>query len=449
MNFTEFKNLVVSACEKAGITEYELYYQTAESTSVGVFQHEVSEFTASEEGGVCFRCILNGKMGYAATENLSEGEASAIVARAADNAATLEAEEAVFLGRGGQRYEPFEAKSYELPTTEALIAAALDTQEKLYAADPCVVDGCQTEAVKLGRRIAIYNSLGLDLQYDHSLCALIAAAVVSDGQEMANDYQVGKGALSQIDAQALAEKAAKDAKLQLGGDVAPTGQYPVVFDPAAMASLLSTYGSIFSAEAAQKGLSKLAGREGTLIAAPCVTLVDDPFYPGSAMPLPFDAEGSPTHKKNIIEQGVLRTLLHNLKTAHKAGVATTGNGHKGSYTAPVGIAPFTMYLAPGQLTEEELLAQAGEGVYITSLGGLHAGADPISGDFSLQSAGFMIRGGKKREYVKSFAVAGNFYELLKTIRATADSCKLEPFALGSTAFGAPATLVDGLSIAGK
>ena len=107
-----------------------------------------------------------------------------------------------------------------------------------------------------------------------------------------------------------------------------------------------------------------------------------------------------------------------------------------------------MYLENGDMTEEALLAKAGNGVYITDLSGLHAGADPISGDFSLQSAGFMLRDGKKCEYVKSFTVAGNFYDLLKNITAIADNCCL-PMPFGMTTFGAPSVLVEGLSIAGK
>ena len=107
-----------------------------------------------------------------------------------------------------------------------------------------------------------------------------------------------------------------------------------------------------------------------------------------------------------------------------------------------------MYLAGGDITEEELLRKAGNGVYINSLGGLHAGAHPISGDFSLQSAGFLIENGVKTEHVKSFTVAGNFYELLKNITALANNCIL-PSAMGMTTVGSPSVLVDGLSIAGK
>lgn len=448
MNFNEFKNAVIAACAEAGIAEYELYYQMGESTTVDTFQHAVNTFTSSIDGGVCLRCIVNGKMGYASTEDLDPAKAASLVARAADNAAVLESEEQVFLGEGGQEYEPLNVETYALPSTEALIAAVLDTQEKLYAADPAVVDGCQTQGICERSETAIYNSKGLDLRYENNVSGLIAVAVVSDGKEMSDDFQFKLGRLDTIDTAAMTKKAAQTAVAKMGGEPAPTGQYPVVFDPETMSSLLQVFSSVFSSEAAQKGLSKFAGSEGEVVAAPIVTLVDDPFHPENPSPINFDAEGSPTHKKNIIEKGRLNTLLYNLKTAAVAGKKTTGNASKAGYDAPVGLRPFSMYLMGGELTEEELLAKAGEGVYITSLGGLHAGANPVSGDFSLQSAGFMIRAGKKAEYVKSFTVAGNFYELLKNITALADNSHL-PQALGMTAFGAPSTLVEGLSIAGK
>lgn len=448
MTFQEFKEAVIAKAAELGIADYELYYQSSESTSVGAFQHELNQFTGSRDGGVCFRCIVGGKMGYASTEELSQVQAEAIVARAADNAAVLDAEEPVFLGEGGQSYEKLELTPYDLPDTDGLIKTVLDTQEKIYTADPAVIDGSMTQGFMEREEMAIYNSKGLDLHYENSASGLVVGAVVTDGKEMADAYEIKLGKLSEIDTKALTEKAAAGAVRKLGGEVAPTGVCPVVFHPDAMTDLLATFSSAFSSENAQKGLSRLGDQEGAVIASPAVTLVDDPFYKDSPMPIPFDAEGSPTHRKNVIENGVLKTLLYNLKTAAVAGRQTTGNASKGGYDAPVAVRPFTMYLAPGAYTEEELLEKAGNGVYINSLGGLHAGANPVTGDFSLQSAGFLIRDGKKTTPVKSFTVAGNFYDLLKQITAVSDKVEL-PSAMGMTAFGSPCVLVENLSIAGK
>ena len=448
MDFNAFKEIVIAQCAALGIQDYELYYEQGTSTSVEAFQHELNEFSSSQDGGLCFRCISGGRMGYASTQALTEEEARKVVLAAVDNASVLETEDPIFLGEGGQVYEPLPERGYPLPSTEEMISTVLSCQDLLYAADPAVIDGSQSQAISESSEICIYNSRGLDLHYSNQLSGLLSVAVVSDGKEMANDYQIKLGKISDIDKEALTKKAAATAIRKLGGDPAPTGQYPVVFDSEAMSDLLATFSGIFSSEAAQKGLSKFADQEGKTVASPLVTLVDDPFHPENPMPMNFDAEGSPAHRKAIIEKGVLSTLLYNLKTAAKAGKKTTGNASKGGYDAAVGIRPFSMVLEGGEKSEEALLKEVGEGVYINSLNGLHAGADPITGDFSLQSAGFMIEKGRKTRAVKSFTVAGNFYQLLKDIVAVADNSHL-PSPMGHTAFGAPTTVVKGLSIAGK
>ena len=448
MTFEEFKKIVIAASKEVGVTDFELYYARESSTSVSIFKHEVNQFESGLSGGVSYRALVKGHMGYASTEKLDADEARRIVSAAVANAESLETDEQEFLVEGGKTYREPQARDFTLPAADELLKKALSGQEALYAADPLVVDGCETEAVAFQSSVAIVNSRGLDLKHETKNAVLVSAAVVSDGKEMQNAYEMKGGELSSISEKELVEKAVTAAKNKLGADVAPTGAYPVVFSPKAFSSLLSTYSGVFSAEAARRGLSRLKGREGEVIASEKVTLTDDPFYPESPSQRPFDAEGTPTFTKNVVENGRLLTLLYNLKTAAALGKETTGNASRGSYAAPVSISPFTFYLAPGEYREEELLKMAGEGVYIDFLGGLHAGANPISGDFSLQSAGFMIHGGEKAEAVKSFTVAGNFFDLLKGVRAVGD--QVEYRGMGSaTSFASPPVLVDGLSIAGK
>lgn len=448
MDFQAFKEAVIAAAKAEGIAEYELYYTSSESVNVSAFLHEINEFTSSNDGGVCFRCIVDGKMGYASTEALNAEQAVSVVRRAAANAAVLETEEQVFLCEGGKTYEPIPEKHVSMPTTEALVKTVLDGQDALYAADPAVVDGCGTRALGEKMEIAIVNSKGMDLHYENTVSGMISIAVVASGAEKANSYEVKVDDLSKIDIAQTVSKAVKSAKEKLGADVAPTAVCPVMFSPDAMASLLATYSSVFSSEAAQKGLSQLAGKEGEVIASPAVTLIDDPFCKMSSTPINFDAEGSPTCRKNVIDGGKLVTLLYNMKTAAVAGKQTTGNAAKSGYNAPVAIRPFSMYLAPGALSEEELLEKMGSGVYINSLGGLHAGANVISGDFSLQSAGFMVENGKKTKAVNSFTVAGNFFQVLKDITDVGSNLELNSTG-GITAFGSPSVLVAQMPIAGK
>ena len=448
MNFNEFKAHVNAAAKEAGIAEHELYYQTSESTEVSAFKHEINKFSSSFDGGVCFRCLVDGRMGYASTEELSEGSAREIVFRARDNALSLETDEREFLGEGGGEYASTELIERDSPTTEQLIATALAGQDALYGADPAVTDGASTQVVSFRTTVAIANSRGLDLSYENAASLLVSEAVVSDGDEVNTGFEYKCGAFSDLSIGELSTAAVADAKAKLKADVAPTGAYPVIFAPRAFASLLRTFASIFSSEAARKGLSKFADSEGTNVASEMLTIVDDPFCRAGAMPIGFDAEGTPTYRKNVIENGKLNTLLYNLKSAAALGKKTTGNAFKGNYDSPIGIGPFTMYVAPGETTVDELLACAGNGVYIDSLEGLHAGANFVSGDFSLQSGGFMIENGKKTTPVKAFTCAGNFYDLLKNVRAAACDLKIDAMG-GTTSFGSPSVLVDGLSIAGK
>lgn len=410
MDFQTFRQFADSEAAALHIEEYELYYQLEESASVSAFRRETREFSSASEGGVCLRCLVSGRMGYASTQLLSEESARALVRRAVDNAAVLENDQPEALVPAGQSYRSAAAKDEPLPSAGKLRETVLAGQDALYA-QPGVVDGCETEAFANRISIAIHNSRGLDLRYEHTISGAVLSAVVSDGKEdgeKSSDYKICLGALDALDLPAAAKEAADHARDTLGAGAAPSGAMPVVFSAKAMAQLLGTYAAVFSAENAQKGLSLLKDKEGTEIAAPIVTLVDDPFYEKSAMPMPFDAEGSPTRRKNVIENGVLSTLLYNLRTAAAAGKETTGNGDKPNYDAKVGVRPFTMYLVSGEMTREQLLEKAQNGVLINSLGGLHAGANVVSGDFSLQSAGFLIENGKKTAPVRSFTVAGNF-----------------------------------------
>ena len=448
MKYEEFKKLVIETAEANGLKDYELYYSTSESVSVDTFKNEINNFSSSTEGGVCFRTLIGGQMGYASTEDLSAEEAKAIVLRAVENAGILESAEESFLGEAGGEYQKIEKKAAVLPAAEELVRTALAGQKIAYAADPLVIDGTSTNLINMSARTAIFNSRGLDLSCENAATVIVSAPVVSNGKEMNNVYEIKISPLSEDVLKETVEKAVGAAVRKLGADVAPTGAYPVVFDPKAVSAILGTFASAFSAEAAQKGLSLLAGKEGQSIASDKVTLTDDPFYPENPFQIPFDAEGMPAYRKAIIAGGELKTLLYNLKTAAVAGVKTTGNASKRGYAGAVEVSPFTLVLQPGEFSVDELLKKAGNGVYIDSLQGTHAGANPISGDFSLQSGGFMIENGVKTKAVKGFTVAGNFFELLKHIEALSD--KLEFSSMGGTsAFAVPAILVSGLTVAGK
>lgn len=441
MNFESMKEIVVRAAKAAGLNEYELYYYADEDMSVGALKQEIDSFSSGNSQGIDFRCKINGKMGYASTELFTEEELTELVSRAMENAKSIESDDEVDIFPGSPKYEKVEVKEPPVPNAAQMTDVTMALQKKIYTLSDKIADGTRSSASCGTVETCLYNSYGLELTNRYSLQYGVVSVNVKDGEEAAAGFDVAEGA-TMDELGEIADKAVAEALSKLGAGLVETGHYPIVICGKQMRSLLSTFASVFSSKDAQKGLSLLAGKEGEKIAADCVTIMDDPFRPGSIQAA-FDGEGVATSRKCVVENGTLNTLLYNLSTAKKAGRESTGNGARHN-----GIRYFNFYLASGEATEEELLKKAEGGIYVTEIKGLHAGANATTGDFSIESAGFMIEDGKLSRPVKSFTIAGNFFDLLRQIDTLGNEVK---FGLsgGPTMFGSPNVYIPNMSVAGK
>ena len=363
-----------------------------------------------------------------------------------ESAALCEGEQEETIYPGDESYA--QAESYA-PALEAVpaekkveIALALEAAVQAYDARlTCNMAGVQSS----GGEIALENTYGLRLtNRDNALVAYITVAA-RDGEKVASGSSVrAVRDVEKIHIDEIVREAGDEAIAGLDAAPVDSGNYAVVVKNSAMVDLLSTFSGIFSAENAQQGLSLLKDREGSAIAAPCVTIVDDPLLEGGFATCPFDAEGAAAFKKTVVENGTLKTLLHNRKTAAKAGVKTTANASRASYTSPVKVAPSNFYIEKGEKGLEALLEELGDGLLITEISGLHAGANAVSGDFSLLCGGFVVEGGKKGRAVNQITVAGNFLRLLEQIAAVGSDLLFPGDPIGS-----PSVLVRELSVAGK
>ena len=447
MSFEKIKEILFAAAKSAGLTDYDVYYRMATDLSADALNHEPNASSFGSAGGVSFRCAKDGKIGAASTEMLEEGELAALVPRAMANAALVDAdEEPIFYSpKAGDTYCAVTEEKPALPTATDLRRAAMELQDRIYAASDLVSDGTETAAGACEISVCLANSKGLSLSHTAAMRYAYAEAVISDG----NEPSFGTAMTGELDAakSGIAQKAVSEAIARLGGRPVKTGKFNVVFSAKQARALFATFSGIYSGKKAMLGLSLLAGKENTQIAAPCLTIYDDPFYPGNTMQMPFDAEGVPTTKKALVENGVLKTLLYDLVTAKKTGNTTTGNAVRGSYADPVSIGSFCHAVAPGNATLDELFAEMGEGLYITELKGMHAGCDAVTGDFSIESAGFAVKEGKLAGAVKAFTIAGNFFELLKNISALGS--EVEAGISGFSTVAAPPMLVRDVSVAGE
>lgn len=432
----------------AGFTDCEVYYAKNRHFGVTILEGEVSDYKNSDLQGVCFRGTYAGRTGYAYTERLYTDDIAALVAQAKENAALLPTEEREILYHTQETYPTLSTLStcgdcLEYLTPEEKIQAAKRMECAALQEKRCItsIDHC-TLSTDFSE-IAIANSYGLSLSFAKQFITAYVCAIAKNGTEVKTGAHFWKGnQWEAFDPITIGQTAAKRAASYLGAKTIPAGRYAVVLDGSVMAALLGVYANIFFAERVQQGFSLLG--EKKQIAAPCVTLCDLPLLPNGYASTPFDSEGVACYNKTIIDKGILQTLLYNCKSAAKDGVSSTGNGFKAQLMAPIQTDITNLHLSAGTRTQAQLLQDLAEGVYITEVSGLHAGANTISGDFSLSAEGFYIQNGKKAFPVEQITIAGNFYTLLQTITEVANDTYITPRGIG-----APSVRIESMDIAGS
>ncbi len=447
MEFLEFKNLLFEKAKIAGFDECEIYYSDGESISISVYEGEVEKYNLAKSFGLSFRGKINNKMGYSYTEILDEAAIDMLINSAKNSANLIENDDETFIYVGDKTYSEVKTYFKELENIDPgkMIDLALDLEKeaKNYSEKVVNINGCKISYSS--SNYGIYNTKGLELNNKGNILTSYVVPVVQDesGKNDGVGYVVASS-LDEVKPRQMVAQGVEEALSKLGGKSIPSGNYKTIIYNEAMVQLLETFASTFSGDAAQKGLSLLKGKEGQMIASPIVTIVDDPLMDDGFATSPFDDEGVATFTKELVYEGKLNTLLHNLKTAHKQGVKSTGNGFKASYASSVGVSESNLYLRKGEKSFEDLMNEIGEGVIITDLAGLHSGANTVSGDFSLAAKGFYVENGKKTFPVEQITLAGNYFDLLKNIVAVGDDLKFPMSNVGS-----PSVIATGLSIAGK
>ncbi|MEF9992404.1 MAG: TldD/PmbA family protein [Romboutsia sp.] len=447
MEFIEFKNILFKKALETGFDECEVYYSSGENLSISVYEEDVESYKLDKSFGLSFRGKVNNKMGYSFTEILDNDAVDMLITNAKSGAMVIENEDEQFIYEGDTEYSKVNTYSYKLENIDPkkLINIALDLEKeaKIYSDKVVNLSGCKVSYSF--SESGIYNTKGLELKNKSNLLIGYVVPIVEDNNQKYDGMgYVTANSLDEVDTKGIAKYGVEEALSKIGGKSIPSGKYKTIIINEAMVSIIETFSDIFSADSAQKGLSLLKDKEGEIIASEIVTIVDDPLLDNGLASTPFDDEGVRAFRKEVVSSGKLNTLLHNLKTANKSNVRTTGNGFKPSYASPVGISPTNFYIEKGTQTLDDLMKEIGEGIIVTDFAGLHSGANSITGDFSLAAKGFYIKYGKKDFPIEQITVAGNYFDLLKDIEAVGNDLK---FPLSSV--GSPSVIVRELSVAGK
>ncbi|HET7574458.1 MAG TPA: metallopeptidase TldD-related protein, partial [Solirubrobacterales bacterium] len=239
---------------------------------------------------------------------------------------------------------------------------------------------------------------------------------------------------------------AERAAAMIGAGKPKSRACPVVLDPTVAASFVDLIGRGLGAGAVQRGRSPFAERVGDRVAADAFALHDDGLDPGGFASSPFDGEGVPRRRTALIEDGVLRTYLYDTYTACRGDAASTGNASRSGYRSQPSVSASNLVVAPGTLAFEELLGEAGDGVFVNDVAGLHSGVNPVSGVFSVGASGQAIAGGELAEPLREFTIAGELVSMLGSVLAVGASSRWVPFG-GSVS--TPPLLIGEMTVAGS
>ncbi|MBQ8555005.1 MAG: TldD/PmbA family protein [Clostridia bacterium] len=444
MDMNLFIDRVLAAAKDAGIDTAEVYYEAGENFRASAMDGEINQYQVSTSAGLSLRGTVNGKMGYCSTQAFDDAAIDQLVQGVKESAALIETDEQDEIFAGDERYPEIPKTESDIKDTpaEAKLALCLAMEKAAKEADPRVWK-VQRAMVSTGSNtIRMKNSYGLDLTDEGAMCMAYAAPIAKADEKTATGGWVSAGfCFADLDPVAIGRKAVEETVCQLGGSPVPGGEYRIIMRFDAMQSLLQTFAGIFSAENVQQNLSLLKDKEGEKIASDVVTLMDDPLLPGGFGSQRFDGEGSASRTKAVIDQGVLTTLLHSRKTARKQGVQSTGNAHRAN--GAIRVAPTNFFFKPGEKDLAALMADVGEGLVITDLAGLHSGANATSGDFSLLAKGYTVEGGQRGRAVEQITVAGNFYDVLKSIVAVGSDLDFSGSSIGS-----PSVYIGSLKVSG-
>lgn len=418
--------------------------------TVKVYEGEVESLSSAEPRGAGVRLLSDGRAGFAYTTDLSEERLEDLVERARANAAQASRDEALALApRWDETPSPVDglwSSEFEDSSPDDKVAFATDLEHATKSHDPrirTVEDALYSDSVA---EVALVTTEGVAGSYrvSEAWCYSVAIATEGDDTQVGFEFDLGRS-LADLHAADTGRRAAQRAVAALGAKPIASARMPVVLEPYTAAQFLGVLAQALTGEAVQKGRSLFAGKLGETVAGNEVTLWDDGRVPSAPGSSPWDAEGVPTGRTEVVSEGVLRSFLYDVTSARREGRSSTGNAARAGFRSAPGPAPTNLSFEPTGQTRTELLKAAGSALLVRDFHGVHSGANPISGDFSVGITGALLEEGQIAAPVKEVTIAAPILEILSRIQAVADDRRWLPFG-GS--LGGATTLVAEMTVAG-
>ncbi len=438
---------VVARARKAGAEVAEASARSGWELSARVRLGEPELVEEAGHRGLSLRVIQGGRVAMTSTSDLSPGGIERCVADALMLAQLSEPDP--YAGPA----DPSELSHPPYPDLEAFdpSVASIDADaaiERAKRAERAALDYDPRITLSEGASFsrtegtsALVLSNGFSGVQRGSYASLVVSPVVEDegGKRRRGYYWTARRHLAELEDEiAVGEEAARRTLAKLGPRKVPTCEAPVIFDPDTARSIIGTLAGCLVGGAIWRKSSYLVDREGSSVASPLVTIVDDPLLPRAPGSRPFDGEGLASRRNVVVEQGELRTYLLDCYSARKLGRTSTGSAARSGGSIAASTTNFI--LQPGAIPRDELLASTQRGLYVTEMMGF--GFNAVTGDFSRGAAGFWIEDGKFAYPVSEVTISSNLDAMLKGIDRIADDLVLK------TATASPTIRVASMTIGG-
>jgi PmbA protein len=427
---------------------YEMFFVEDEGIGAESKDGGVDALKARRGHGVGLRVIRGRRPGFAYASTFEKDALKELVDRALAASDGADEDEALFFPAPPPTYpevrgicdEAGEGEGAEAVIEKAMLAekGAMDVSDEIRRVRKASFDSRSI-------RTRVINSEGVDAAHRATYYTAQVMAVAERGDEAQMGWDMGlshRG--SDIDAMKVGRDAAERALRLLGAETIKTARLPAVLENTVVCELLEALSGSFLGDNLFKGKSMLRDRAGKKVFSDIINIWDDGLLEGGWGTAPSDAEGMPMEKTCLVERGVLKGYLFDSYWAARMHARSTGNASRPGYAASPGVGVTNLYMdpAPSAGSLEDLFGEAGRGLFITELMGVHT-INPVTGDFSLGAGGLWIEGGELRHPVRGLAVAGNLLELFEKVVATAGDTRF----LGSV--GAPSILISELEASGS
>jgi PmbA protein len=432
---------LVAAARKAGADAADALLVSSASLSVQRRLGKIEQLERAEGFDLGLRVFVGKRQAIVASTDASPRGFAALAERAVAMARVVPEDPHAGLpdAPDGLTSSALELEDPYEPSAEELIARTAEAEEAALA----VAGVTNSEGADAGftrYTVALAASNGFAGEYARTSHSISATALAGQGTGMERDYDYSSTVfLADLDdAAMIGRRAGEKAVARLNPSRPKTARIPVVYDPRVATSLLGHLTGAINGAAVARGTSFLRDKLGQRVMAAGLSVIDDPTRRRGLRSRPFDGEGMQGIRRSIVEDGILTTWILDWRSARQLGMASTGHASRGT-GGPPGPAATNLWLAPGTMTPEALMADIREGLYVTELIGM--GVNGVTGDYSRGAAGFMIRDGALAEPVSEVTIAGNVMEMLLHMTPADDLV----FRRGTDS---PTVRVEGLTMAG-